>query len=171
MREGGRACPTAPCRAAFVFSVKGKHKDNFKSRRYPIYVNVKPRPTLTMPTTRQTRLYVNRTRILTVVVPPAARGDGAAAADAGAGGAGEDADTSDSMTLTLERTAAASAFGGGGGSGAGGDALPRDAVTVSPSTPVPVPRSGGVFKFNVTAAGIGSFHLGATLRGGGLFIS
>ena len=47
-------------------------EDNFKSRRWPIYVDVKPRPTLVMPTARQTKLYANRTRTLTVVVPPAA---------------------------------------------------------------------------------------------------
>ena len=26
VREGGRACPAAPCRAAFTFNVRGKHK-------------------------------------------------------------------------------------------------------------------------------------------------
>jgi hypothetical protein len=193
-REGGRACPAAPCRAGFVVSVAGKHKDDFKSRRHPIYVDLQPRPTLVMPPERQRRLYANRTRILTVVVPPASRvagatGRGADATSAGTGaagaGAGRSADASpadfdsssgaghgggdrgpDTMTLTLERTTTGLGARGGGGGG-DGDAFPGDAVTVSPSGPLPVPRAGGVFKFSVTAAGIGSFHLGAVLRGTG----
>ena len=160
VREGGRACPEAPCKAAFSFSVAGKHKDSFKSRREPVDVALKPRPTLVMPSEARRKLYANRTRTLVVVVPPASDIPGVGGvSDADASG-----DADDTMTLTLDRVFPRGSSGGDGWN----EPLPSSAVTIEPSAPQLVPRAGGAFKFNVTAVGIGSFLLGATLAGSGV---
>ena len=135
------------------------NKDSFRSRRAPVYVDVRPRPRLVMPTDRQTRLLSNRTRTLTVVVPPAPD-------------LPDLPDLPGTLTLSLVYDRGG---GGGGGDGGGGesnggdDVVPEDAVKVWPAggTPVVVPRSGGTFRFTVTAAGIGGFHLRAVLSGHG----
>jgi len=55
-------CDDLHSRFAFNVNVCRYNKDSFRSRRAPVYVDVRPRPRLVMPTDRQTRLLSNRTR-------------------------------------------------------------------------------------------------------------